>query len=199
MREDVAGGLQPDDRVLLVRLRAGDDLAYGDLYRRHAPAVRRFALSMPRPGIDVDDVVAEVFLRTLRAVRGGCGPRDAIRTYLFTVVRRVLGEWAAARRDEPMNADELGEHAPRQRDHQFVQAEGELLARAFNRLPARWREVLWRTEVEGHRPASLADQLGLTPNATAVLAHRARRGLREAYEEAAEVPGRRAAGCSRRG
>ncbi|MBB5154222.1 RNA polymerase sigma factor [Saccharopolyspora phatthalungensis] len=187
-----------DDQVLLERLRAGDDLAYGDLYRRHAPAVRRFALSMPRQGIDVDDVVAEVFLRTLRAVRAGHGPRDVIRTYLLTVVRRVLGEWSAARRDELMNADELGEYAPRQRDHQFVQAERELLARAFHRLPARWREVLWRTEVEGHRPASLAGQLGLTPNATAVLAHRARRGLREAYRQAADLPVRRAAGCLRR-
>ncbi|GAA0508583.1 hypothetical protein GCM10011581_19390 [Saccharopolyspora subtropica] len=188
MSEVVGGGLSSDDRVLLERLRAGDDRAYGDLYRRHAPAVRRFALSMPRPGIDVDDVVAEVFMRVLRAVRTGHGPRDAIRTYLLTVVRRVLGEWAAARRDELMNSEQLGEYAPRQRDHQAVQAEGELLARAFHRLPARWREVLWATEVEGHRPASIAGQLGLTPNATAVLAHRARRGLREAYRQAADSP-----------
>ncbi|MCI2418619.1 sigma-70 family RNA polymerase sigma factor [Saccharopolyspora sp. K220] len=198
MSDAVEAGPSPDDRALLERLRAGDDLAYGDLYRRHAPVVRRFALSRPRPGIDVDDVVAEVFLRTLRAVRTGHGPRETIRTYLLTAVRRVLGEWSAARRDEPMNADELGEHAPRQRDHQFVQAEGELLARAFDRLPARWREVLWRTEVEGHQPASIADQLGLTPNATAVLAHRARRGLREAYQQASELPVRRAARCLRR-
>lgn len=179
---------ESDDAALLVRLREGDDAAFGELYRRHAPVVRRFALSVQRQGVDVDDVVAEVFLRVLRAVRAGRGPRDTIRTYLFTVVRRVVAEWSAARRYQLVGADELTERGPRQGDHQVVQAEGELLARAFLRLPERWREVLWRTEVEGHRPASLAAQLGLTPNATAVLAHRARRRLREAYHQAAELP-----------
>lgn len=173
------------DGLLLERLRAGDDGAYDGLYRRHAPALRRFALSLRRPGIDVDDVVAEVFLRVLRAVRTGHGPREYVRTYLLTVVRRVVSEWSAARRDEPMHSDQLGERAGQQSDHQTTQAECELLARAFTQLPERWREVLWRTEVEGHRPASIAAQLGLTPNATAVLAHRARKGLRAAYLQAA--------------
>jgi RNA polymerase sigma factor (sigma-70 family) len=172
------------DARLLERLRAGDDRAYDELYRRHAPAVRRFALSTRRPAIDVDDVVAEVFLRVLRAVRAGHGPREHVRTYLLTVVRRVVAEWTTARRDEPMHTDDLRDRGPKQGDHQTAQAEGELLARAFTMLPERWREVLWRTEVEGHRPASIAAQLGLSPNATAVLAHRARKGLRDAYEQA---------------
>jgi RNA polymerase sigma factor (sigma-70 family) len=190
MEELTDGTAVPEDvdGALLDRLRDGDDGAYDELYRRHAPVVRRFALSMPRPGIDVDDVVAEVFLRVLRAVRAGYGPRDYVRTYLLTVVRRVLNEWTAARRDEPMHNEQLGERTPQQSDHQATHAEGELLARAFNLLPARWREVLWRMEVEGHRPASIAGQFGLTPNATAVLAHRARRGLRQAYLKAASTP-----------
>ncbi len=187
-----AGGTGPGriDADLLDRLRAGDDTAYDALYREHAPAVRRFALSVRRPGIDVDDVVAEVFLRVLRAVRAGHGPRDYVRTYLLTAVRRVLTEWLAARRDEPMRADQLGERAGYHGDHQVQEAERELLAQAFDMLPDRWRTVLWRTEVEGHRPASIADEFGLTPNATAVLAHRARRGLRAAYLEASSAGSR---------
>ncbi|MDR7301928.1 RNA polymerase sigma factor [Haloactinomyces albus] len=196
-------GAEPDedDSVLLAKLRAGEEGAYDLLYRRHAPAVRRYALSVRRPGIDVDDVVAEVFLRVLRAVRTGHGPKDYVRTYLVTAVRRVLGEWVAARRDEPMHTDQLGDWAGRlpddeRSDHQTREAERELLAMAFSRLPARWRAVLWRMEVEGHRPASIAGEFGLTPNATAVLAHRARQGLRTAYREAAagEHGGRRRRG-----
>ncbi|QUG99490.1 sigma-70 family RNA polymerase sigma factor [Saccharopolyspora erythraea] len=194
MDEDAGGAARPgpnrcedSDRALLDRLRAGDDLAYGEFYWRHVQAVRRFAMRTPRQGIDVDDVVAEVFLRVLRAVRAGAGPRDYVRTYLLTVVRRVQAEWCAARREEPMLVDEIGKRIPGLGDHQGTQAEGELLARAFHRLPQRWREVLWRTEVEGHRPASIAGQLGLSPNATAVLAHRARRGLRAAYFQAASA------------
>lgn len=189
-------GTGRSDTDLLERLRAGDNDAYDALYREHAPAVRRFALSVRRPGIDVDDVVAEVFLRVLRAVRAGHGPRDYVRTYLITAVRRVVSEWLTARRDEPMHNEQLGEQAGADGDHQSQEAERELLAKAFDRLPARWRTVLWRTEVEGHRPAGIAAEFGLTPNATAVLAHRARRGLREAYlDEAAGGTGR---GPSRR-
>lgn len=179
-----------DDSTLLARLRAGDEHACDLLYRRHAPAVRRYALSVRRPGIEVDDVVAEVFLRVLRALRAGHGPREYVRTYLVTAVRRVIGEWASARRDEPVHIDRLGEWAGgqpdgAQGDHQSREAERELLALAFGRLSARWRAVLWRTEVEGHRPASIAEEFGLTPNAAAVLAHRARQGLRAAYRDAA--------------
>jgi hypothetical protein len=54
-------------------------------------------------------------------------------------------------------------------------------ARAFRQLPDRWRDVLWMTEVEGAGPAEIAPRLGLTPNAVAVLAHRAREGLRRLY------------------
>jgi hypothetical protein len=47
-------------------------------------------------------------------------------------------------------------------------------ADAFVRLPARWRMVLWHTEIEGESPARLAPQLGLTANGVAALACRAR-------------------------
>lgn len=185
-----APGSGEGDLTLLERVRAGDDGAYDELYRRHVSAVRRFAMSLRRPPIDADDVVGEVFLRVLRAIRAGHGPREYVRTYLLTVVRRVVHEWAVARRDEPMGAEQLVERIPQQSDHQSALVELELLARAFDRLPQRWREVLWRTEVEGYRPATLADQFGLTPNATAVLALRARRGLRRAYLRAVDTSAR---------
>ena len=43
-------------------------------------------------------------------------------------------------------------------------------ARAFAKLPARWRAVLWHTAVEGSSPAELAPRLGLTPGGVAALA-----------------------------
>jgi hypothetical protein len=54
-------------------------------------------------------------------------------------------------------------------------------AAAFRQLPARWRDVLWHTEIEGNSPTEVAGMLGMTPNAVAVLAHRAREGLRSLY------------------
>lgn len=54
--------------------------------------------------------------------------------------------------------------------------------RAFLSLPARWRAVLWQTEVEGRTPAELAPAAGMTPNGVAQLAWRARLGLAMAWQ-----------------
>ena len=59
-----------------------------------------------------------------------------------------------------------------------------LVLRAFQELPERWQLVLWHTEIEGQPPAAVAPLLGLSPNATAALAVRAREGLRQAYLQA---------------
>ena len=53
-----------------------------------------------------------------------------------------------------------------------------MIADAFASLPERGETVLWHTEIEGARPAEVASLLGLTANGVAVLAYRAREGLR---------------------
>jgi hypothetical protein len=59
-----------------------------------------------------------------------------------------------------------------------------MIVRAFLDLPERWRSVLWLTEVEGIPPREAGVLLGLTPNAAAQLAVRARAGLRERFLQA---------------
>jgi hypothetical protein len=55
--------------------------------------------------------------------------------------------------------------------------------------------VLWRVEVDGDRPAVVARYFGLSANATAALARRARQGLRAAYLQAHLAPTGGATGC----
>jgi hypothetical protein len=69
-------------------------------------------------------------------------------------------------------------------DNAASRAEHNLITRAFSSLPERWRVVLWRVEVEGERPATVAPHFGLSPNAMSALARRAREGLRAAYLQA---------------
>lgn len=62
---------EPSDTELIVRMRAGDQLAFETLFRRHAEAVARYARSCCRDEHAAQDLAAEVFARTLHAVRGG--------------------------------------------------------------------------------------------------------------------------------
>lgn len=172
------------DRDLLARVREGDDSAYGELFSRHADAIRRFSLRHVREAAEADDLTAESFFRMLQAIRRGSGPTDHVRTYLFTVARRVAWEWSGRRRDVPVEDEELGRRVEPVSDNATSRAEHNLITRAFSSLPERWRVVLWRVEVEGERPATVAPHFGLSPNAMSALARRAREGLRAAYLQA---------------
>ncbi|WP_455567718.1 sigma-70 family RNA polymerase sigma factor [Streptomyces abikoensis] len=201
VREDQeATDVPPSDLELVAQLRGGESTgAYEELYRRHAGAVRRYALSCCRDDHTAEDLTNEVFAATLQAVRGGAGPDTAVRAYLLTTVRRVAAAWGRTTRREHLvedfavfatssaaasvaaEDDTLGLGA----DVRAMQeAEESLAVRAFRSLPERWQTVLWHTTVEEESPSEVAPLLGLTANATAVLAHRAREGLRQAYLQA---------------
>lgn len=187
------------DAELIQRMRAGDDTAYEELFRRHSDAVRRYARSCCRDAHTADDLTAEVFARTLQAVRGGAGPEQAVRAYLMTTVRRVAASWTKTAKREQLVEDFalFADQAARSsdgRDDDTVdlgadvramhEAERSLAMQAFRSLPERWQAVLWHTTVEEESPSEIAPLFGLTANATAVLASRAREGLKQAYLQA---------------
>lgn len=184
-----------DDRALLERLRAGEDSAFGELFARHARAVRRLAFGLVQDRSEAEDLTAEAFFRVLQAIRRGAGPVDNVRAYLLIVARRVAWEWRARRRDVPVSDEELTDRAGSDADAVGQSAERNLITRAFTSLPERWRSVLWKVEVEGERPAVVATNFGLSANATAALARRARQGLRAAYLQAHLAAERSATGC----
>jgi len=170
------------DADLLNRARAGDDEAYGELYRRHADAGLRLARRLTSSAAAAEDLVGDAFAAVLVALRNGSGPTEAFRPYLLTTIRRR--SWRGAGRPEDP-VDPTDPTAPL--DRSVLDADGDdarLLVDAYRSLPERWQLVLWHTEVEGQAPAAVAPLVGLSPHATAALAHRAREGLREAFLQA---------------
>lgn len=191
--------LPASDAQLIQRMRDGDDSAYEELFRRHSVAVRRYARTCCRDAHTADDLTAEVFARTLQAVRGGSGPEHAVRAYLLTTVRRVAAAWMKTAKQEQLVEDfavfatEAARSSDAARDvaldlgadvRAMHEAEQSLAIRAFRSLPERWQAVLWHTTVEEESPSEVAPLFGLTANATAVLASRAREGLKQAYLQA---------------
>ena len=170
------------DTDLLAAVRGGDTAAYGVLYQRHRAAARALAYGLVHDPADADDLVAETFAKVFASLRAGRGPLVAFRAYLHTTLRHVC--YHRARRDRRLEfTDDLTRYDEGEPflDPALDRLERTYAAQAFRALPDRWRDVLWRTEIEGASPAEVAPQLGLTPNAVAVLAHRAREGLRRLY------------------
>ena len=172
-----------DDRVLLARARAGSEVDYGLLFERHRAMALRFARSKLSDPSDADDVVAEVFASVLATIKRGGGPIDVFVPYLMTSVRnqcqRVhqqhVHQLAVAVREH--TATSTGRHAYVDTDA----GEVDIVRDAFQSLPAKFQDVLWRVEVDEEPYDALAARYRTTPHAVATLTLRARRALASAY------------------
>jgi RNA polymerase sigma factor (sigma-70 family) len=173
------------DAELLSGARNGDEAAFTELYVRHHDAARRLAQGYKRLG-DPDDLVNGAFERVLAALRRGSGPTDSFRAYLFVTLRRLAMEHG---RRDGVGSDEPLDEVPEPvfavaGDRELEGAERAIIAQAFESLPNAWQTVLWQTAVEGKQPKDFAGAVGMTPNAAAALAYRARERLRQAYLQA---------------
>ncbi|MEB4615317.1 sigma-70 family RNA polymerase sigma factor, partial [Leucobacter sp. M11] len=143
--------------------------------------------SLGRPS-DVDDLVAEAYLRILTALQQGSGPTSLFRPYLYRTIASLVATWGGRQREFASDAlDDISDpEAPETAVEDRPVAAFELGAAvtAFQSLPEQWRTVLWYTEIEGLTPAKAAPHLGLTARAVAVKSSRARDHLRSAWVRA---------------
>src|SRR4051812_31687398 len=92
--------VQPQVTVPQVAFVAEDSrpaLELSAIYREHSELVRRWALRLGGPGLDVEDVAHEVFLvahRRLREFRG----EAKLTTWLYRITLRVVRKQAAKQR-----------------------------------------------------------------------------------------------------
>ncbi|MFT4288904.1 sigma-70 family RNA polymerase sigma factor [Nocardioides sp.] len=170
------------DPDLIARTRAGDTEAYSTLFERHREAAARLARQLARGESDADDLVAEAFTRVLSQLREGKGPDVAFRAYLLTTLRHVhFRRHNAEKRVAPTDDLQVLDQPVTHDDPVISSFDNAAAGRAFGSLPERWQMILWHLEVEGQRPAEVAELLGMKPNAVSALAYRAREALRQAY------------------
>lgn len=189
------GGGARSDEALVGAFLAGEEAAFGELWRRHAAtalaAVRRFA----RTPEDGADLVQRAFLRALEAARrrarlplSGSFPfRPFILRVALNLARNHVRDEARWRR-APLEAVDgegvaapLGEGVSPAAEAALLQAERQELVRAAVReLPRRQREVLTLRIDAGLSFADVALTLGITEGNARVAFHHAARRLRAA-------------------
>ena len=178
-----AGVADIGDADLVLRTRAGDTAAFGELWRRHYLSGVTVARSVTS-SLDADDLVQESYTRIYHSIVSGGGPTGSFRAYLFTSIRNTAATWGRARRETAIDALNTVEDPTTSEQATDDALDHSLTHRAFRSLPTRWQEVLWYSEIEQMKPAEIAPLLGLKPTAVAQLTFRAREGLREAWIQA---------------
>lgn len=192
MAEDTA---HPGDEQLLDRVRAGDNAAYETLYREHLDGARHLARILV--GNDhADELVAESFAKVLASLRNGGGPTTNFRSYLHVTIRNGYRDGLRATSEAPVSDQPWLLDDTEPPPEEMVEGLDETVAvDALSSLPESWQQVLWHVEVEGRKPAEVAQLMDMKAGAVSSLAHRAREGLKRAYLDLHAGPAPAQAAC----
>src|SRR4051794_7417935 len=173
---------QRPDATLATAAGAGDAAAFAELYERHAGAIYGYCRRVLRSPEEAADATHEAFVSVLERLRDGSRPVLAPRAYLFRAAHNACVRIAAGRRRVVRSeaAIETGH------DGELSEPERIVLTRELQddvrtanaQLSLRQREILALREVEHLPYDAIAQVMGITPNAAAQLAWRARANLR---------------------
>jgi RNA polymerase sigma factor (sigma-70 family) len=171
------------DAELVEAVRSGDTEAFSELYRAHAGAVRAVAASQLHDREAIADVVQDAFFRALRNL-GSLQDPDRFRPWLLSIARHLATDQLRARGkvtvvDDPATY-ELADSRP---GPGFLAELGEMAEQVRGcvaGLSTRDATAIVMVTQLGFSPEQVAGALGLTPGATKVLLHRARRRMRHA-------------------
>lgn len=176
------------DQDLVRKIKHGDGDAVDRLFRRYHDELVGYACTLTKDRSSAMDLASEAFLRTWQVIRSG-KEVDRPRSYLYAVARNLNVD-AVRKNARLMFGEDLIELADSRSgspkaDFSETVAERQSLGTAMRTLCPRQRAILWQTVVEGYATSEVASEHGAaTANASAQLAYRAKRSLREAYASA---------------
>ena len=184
-RMSVPGITEPKD--LIVRARAGDTQAWGDLYREYAPAIFRFCRRAMPTREDAEDATMEIFMK-LREKLSQYDPSRSFPAWLYKVAANHCWDLLRrrkARHDKDMvDLDDLPLEAPEpnQLEKLIEERSSEQVRKALNTLGARARMALVMRYYSDMSYDEIADALGVRRPFVGVVLLRARHELRQALE-----------------
>ena len=190
-------GCEAADADLVAAVRAGDDSAFEELYRRYQPRIARFVCGMLHDAARCEDIAQEAFLSALRRMRATDAEIN-FKPWIYQIARNAAID--SYRRNNhavevSMDADDGLRASDR---HRLVGLDGspdaalvtkerlDHLQGAFDELSDVHTRVLVMRELEGMSYREIGQKLDLTRPAVESALFRARRRLESEYEELSE-------------
>jgi len=172
------------DADLALRIGEGDRDAETEVCRRMAPRIQLYGLRHLRSATAADDLVQQVLVATLEALRAGRvrEPGKLPHFVLGTCRMTVAGMRRTVRRQEQLLAEFGSDLIPDPLPEPRV--DGAQLARCVKALRERERSVVVLTFYDEQTATETAASLGLSEANVRVIRHRAIRQLRTCMESA---------------
>jgi RNA polymerase sigma-70 factor (ECF subfamily) len=158
----------------------------GEIYDELSPELFRYAYRLLGDSEQAEDLLSETFLRFLRSLQVGGGPKDHLRAYLYRTMHNLVVD--RHRRNEPawseliaeqISADELSNPAVSVQR----QLEGHEVRALLWQLTIELRQVIVLKFFQGLRNAEIAKVLGKTTGSVKALQHRGLASLQKLIEK----------------
>jgi len=191
-----AGAAADPDVALMLRLQAGDQAAFQDLFQKFSPRVVQYARRLVGSEARAEEVTQGVFVHVFR-FRHRYRPESRFSTWLFTIATNLcLNEirrperrlrvdlWKPRGDDDRREGPQLADPAAITPEQGASSRElARQLEAAVGELPPKQRAALLLSRVDGLAYRDVAEALGCTEGAVKALLFRATQSLKKTLRE----------------
>ena len=181
------------DTDLVAAVRAGDDVAFEELYRRYYPRIAAFVRGYLRDGGRSEDVTQEAFMSALRRLRQTDSDIN-FKPWIFEIARNAaIDQYRRNGRTDEVSIDIEGGFAPsevsrvvrpRGPDSSMLDKQRlDHLRGALDELSDTHHRIIVMRELEGLSYREIGEKMELTPAAVESTLFRARRKLEHEYSQ----------------
>jgi len=190
-----AAGTAATDDQLVAAIRDGSDEALEALFLRYKDRIAAYVRGIVSDQGKAEDIVQETFISALRSLRSSQRP-IAFRPWIYQIARNACIDQLRRQKrttEISFDSDAFNVHdegrisQSRSSTHSEVAGREDMhaLRQAFGGLPDSQHDALVMRELEGLSYTEIASRMNVSPAAVESMLFRARRGLKDEYDEIA--------------
>jgi RNA polymerase sigma factor (sigma-70 family) len=190
-----AAGTGATDDQLVAAIRDGSDEALEALFLRYKDRIAAYVRGIVPDQGKAEDIVQETFISAMRSLRSTRRP-IAFRPWIYQIARNAcIDQLRRQKRAQEISIDSeafnvqdegrLSQSRPSTHSEVSQREDMHALRQAFGGLPDSQHDALVMRELEGLSYTEIASRMDVSPAAVESMLFRARRGLKDEYEEIA--------------
>jgi RNA polymerase sigma factor (sigma-70 family) len=188
-----AAGTAATDDQLVAAIRDGSDEALEALFLRYKDRIGAYVRGIVSDQGKAEDIVQETFISALRSLRSSQRP-IAFRPWIYQIARNAcIDQLRRQKRATEISLDSdafnlqdegrISQSRPSTHSEVARREDMHALRQAFGGLPDSQHEALVMRELEGLSYTEIASRMNVSPAAVESMLFRARRGLKDEYDE----------------